>query len=109
MNTNEALILADNLEHGYPSAERTRAAAMLRAQAAAIDTLRSEIAAAEKRGREQVERVNQGLLEALKTMLLATTDTGDEKFNGHYAAYLENVAKPRTRAAIAVAEAHTGE
>ena len=34
---NEALELADNLEHGYPSAERKQAAAMLRSQHAEIE------------------------------------------------------------------------
>lgn len=32
--------LADNLEHGYPSAERKQAAAMLRSQEAKIERLR---------------------------------------------------------------------
>lgn len=43
------------------------------------------------------------LLSALKTMLTATTDDGKESFPGHYAAFLEIVAKPRARAAIAKA------
>lgn len=43
------------------------------------------------------------LLHALRTMLTATTDDGKEQFAGQYPAYLETVAKPRARAAIAKA------
>ena len=37
-----ALELADNLEHGYPSAERKQAAALLRSQHAEIEVLKQE-------------------------------------------------------------------
>jgi len=43
------------------------------------------------------------LLSALRTLLTAIEDDGKEKFDGHYKAFLESVAKPRAIAAIAKA------
>lgn len=44
------------------------------------------------------------LVQALEAMLVATTENGNEKFAGHHAAYLETVAKPRAKAALAKAK-----
>ena len=43
---------------------------------------------------------NERLREALETMLTATTNDGKEQFPGHYSAFLEQVAKPRAKAAL---------
>lgn len=44
------------------------------------------------------------LYEALFTMYVATSGEEPEKFPGHHAAYLRQVALPRARVALATAE-----
>lgn len=63
--------LASNLEHGYPSAERLKAAAMLRGQAAEIERLRDILKIVIDNPFREGTHSHEGLMKSAKAALAA--------------------------------------